>query len=214
MTRKIVAINGTIGSGKDTFSEEFIQAGWHRMSFASTLKDAVAVIFGWEREMLEGNTKEARVIRETRDEYWSAKLGREVTPRWVLQNFGTDVVRAHFHDNTWVFALENQMCKIEGNIIITDCRFPNEIKMLQENDAVLIEVQRNTPEWYGNAYAYNSIIDSGASAEIPSVLQDIHRSEWAWIGRNKNRILVENSGTIEELHKQASWIRHGIEDSK
>ena len=46
MARKIVAINGTIGSGKATFSEEFIQAGWHRMSFASTLKDAVAVIFG------------------------------------------------------------------------------------------------------------------------------------------------------------------------
>lgn len=214
MERKIVAINGTIGSGKDTFSQVFIEGGFHRMSFATTLKDAVSVIFGWDRTMLEGHTKEAREERETVDQYWSSKLGFDVTPRWVLQNFGTDVVRKHFHDNTWVYSLENKMRQIEGNIIITDCRFPNEIQMLRENNAHIIEVQRNTPYWYSQAYAYNVIQDRGGSVPLPEGLEGIHSSEWAWIGRNEPRQIVKNDSTVEDLHYSAKVIMHGILDQK
>lgn len=214
MERIIVAINGTIGSGKDTFSEAFIEAGYTRMSFATTLKDAVSVIFGWDREMLEGNTEESRKIRETRDEYWSNKLGGDITPRWVLQHFGTDCVRRHFNDNMWVYALENHMRHIDGNIIITDCRFPNELKMLRENNAHLIEVQRNLPSWYNKAKAYNMLISQGKDVSKPTELEDVHPSEWAWIGLNTGANVVQNNSSIEELRKKADWIRHGIEDSK
>lgn len=213
MERIIVAINGTIGSGKDTFATEFIEAGYHRMSFAETLKDAVSVIFGWDREMLEGNTDESRILRETRDEYWSYKLGCDVTPRWVLQHFGTECVRRHFHDNMWVYALENRMRHIDGNIIITDCRFPNELNMLNEHNAYLIEVQRNLPSWYNTAKAYNLLVARGKDVKKPEELEDVHPSEWAWIGLNTNAQVVQNDSTVEELHKVASWIRHGIEDS-
>lgn len=214
MERKIVAINGTIGSGKDTFSQVFIDGGFHRMSFAKTLKDAVSVIFGWDRTMLEGHTTEARLERETVDEYWSSKLGLDVTPRWVLQNFGTDVVRKHFHDNIWVFSLENHMRQIESNIIVTDCRFPNELKMLRENNATIIEVQRNTPSWYSSAYAYNVLHDMNRHIDVPEALADIHSSEWAWIGRNEPRQIVQNDSTIEDLHYAAKIIMHGILDQK
>lgn len=213
MERIIIAINGTIGSGKDTFSEEFIKAGYTRMSFATALKDAVSVIFGWDREMLEGNTPESRKIRETIDEYWTSKLGRDITPRWILQHFGTDVVRKYFDDNTWVYALENKMRSIDGNIIITDCRFPNELKMLRENNATIIEVQRNVPLWYSDAYAYNIQIENGKDVAIPTILENIHRSEWAWIGINHPHYLIKNNSTIENLHKEALIVRHGIEDS-
>lgn len=82
MERQIIAINGTIGSGKDTFGETFINNGYTRMSFATNLKDSVAAIFGWDREMLEGSTKESRKIREEPDQYWCDKLGRnDVSPR-------------------------------------------------------------------------------------------------------------------------------------
>lgn len=214
MERIIVAINGTIGSGKDTFSAEFIEAGYHRMSFAETLKDAVSVIFGWDREMLEGSTEESRKLRETRDEYWSNKLGGEVTPRWVLQNFGTDCIRKHFNDNMWVYSLEKRMSTVEGNIIITDCRFPNEIAMLLEQGAHLIEVQRKLPEWYNKAKAYNQLVAQGKIVKKPVELESVHPSEWAWIGMNTNAIVVQNNGTVEDLHNKASYIRHGIEDTK
>lgn len=206
MERKIVAVNGTIGSGKDTFSTEFINAGFNRMSFATTLKDAISVIFGWDRTMLEGHTDEARAERETPDEYWSLKMGFEVTPRWVLQHFGTDVVRKHFHDNIWVFSLENKMRSIDGNIIITDCRFPNELKMLRENKASIIEVQRNVPNWYEDAYTYNRQIAAGDEVQLPLVLNDIHKSEWAWIGLNNPDYVVQNSSTIAGLQTKAQSI--------
>lgn len=208
MDRNIIAINGTIGSGKDTFSTEFINAGYTRMSFATTLKDAVSVIFGWDRIMLEGHTDEARVIRETTDEYWSHKLQRKVTPRWVLQNLGTDVLRKHFDDNIWVYSLENKMRSIDGNIIVTDCRFPNELKMLRENNATVIEIRRNRPEWYVDAVTYNV-----RKTEMPESLKEIHSSEWAWIGINKPDYIVENDGSIEKLLNTARIVRHGIEDT-
>lgn len=214
MERIIVAINGCIGSGKDTFSEEFIRDGFKRMSFAETLKDAVSVIFGWDREMLEGSTEESRALRETPDEYWSNKLGFVVTPRWVLQNLGTEVMRKNFDDNIWVYSLENRMRSIEGNIIITDCRFPNELKMLRENKASIIEVQRNVPLWYSDAYAHNVLLSMNRTAPVPEALEGIHRSEWAWIGINEPNYVVQNNGSKEDLHYKAKVIIHGLKDSQ
>lgn len=203
MTRKIVAVNGTIGSGKDAFSKTFIDNGFTKMSFAHTLKDAVSVIFGWDRTMLEGTTAESRKLREEPDSFWCKKLGRnDVSPRWVLQNFGTDTVRKHFHDNIWVFSLEKAMQNIEGDIIITDCRFPNELEMLRENNAVIIEVQRIIPHWYNVAARYNNdFIDM-----LPVELEDIHKSEWAWIGLNDPHYVVQNNSTLHDLALQAQDI--------
>ena len=194
MERKIIAINGTIGSGKDTFSQVFIDAGFHRISFAETLKDAVSAIFGWDREMLEGSTEESRRIREMPDPFWSAKMERPITPRWVLQNFGTDICRRYFHDNIWVFSAENKIRNIDTDkVIITDCRFPNEIKMIRENNGIIVEVQRNLPDWYWDAYKYNILIESGETPMIPPDLQHtVHSSEYGWVGINHPDYIVEN----------------------
>ncbi len=212
MERKLVAINGTIGSGKDTFSQVFIDNGFYRVSFAETLKDAVAAIFGWDREMLEGTTDEARKIREQPDEYWSSKLGRDVTPRWVLQNLGTDVLRRHFHDNIWVFSAENKIRNLpHDRVIITDCRFPNELKMIRENNGTVIEVQRVLPDWYWDAYAYNLAVESGNIPMItPDLMHTVHSSEYGWVGINRPDYIVENNSTIDALHSQAYTILSNI----
>lgn len=214
MERKLVAINGTIGSGKDTFSQVFIDNGFYRISFAETLKDAVSAIFGWDREMLEGTTNEARKIREQPDEYWSSKLGKEVTPRWVLQNLGTDVLRKHFHDNIWVFAAENKIRNLpHDRVIITDCRFPNELKMVRENSGTIIEVQRVLPEWYWDAFKYNLEVERNEldkTTGTPSSMEGVHSSEYGWVGINRPDYIVENNSTIDSLHSQAYTILSNI----
>lgn len=212
MERKLVAINGTIGSGKDTFSQVFIDNGFYRVSFAETLKDAIAAIFGWDREMLEGTTDEARKIREQPDEYWSSKLGRDITPRWVLQHLGTDVLRKHFHDNIWVFAAENKIRNLpHDRVIITDCRFPNELKMIRENSGTIIEVQRVLPSWYHTAFKYNLLVESGIDGLIlPSEMEGVHSSEYGWVGINRPDYIVENNSTIDSLHSQAYTILSNI----
>ena len=87
----IIGICGFISSGKDTAANYLV--GWHgfrRDSFAGALKDAVAAVFGWDRELLEGLTTEARAWREQVDPWWAERLGMpHLTPPWVLHSFPT-----------------------------------------------------------------------------------------------------------------------------
>ena len=87
----IVAICGFIGSGKNTAADYLVSdCKFVRASFASSLKDAVSSVFGWDRELLEGITEESRLWRENVDIWWSERLNiPNLTPRWVLQHWGT-----------------------------------------------------------------------------------------------------------------------------
>ena len=128
----IIGVTGLIGSGKDTVADYLCTFhGFKRVSFASSLKDAVSSVFGWDREMLEGSTKTSREWREQKDVWWSERLGLEITPRWVLQYWGTDVLRNHFHKDIWVASVENKLRQSKDNIVITDCRFENEVDAIK-----------------------------------------------------------------------------------
>ena len=86
--------------------------GFTKLSFAGVLKDIVAILFGWDREMLEGSTIESREWREQIDPWWSEKLLiSNLTPRYVLQFLGTDLFRNHFHPDIWVISVERQLSK-------------------------------------------------------------------------------------------------------
>jgi hypothetical protein len=74
----IIGIIGLKGAGKDTIADYLVENfNYQKDSFAKSLKDATAVMFNWDREMLEGSTPEARAEREIPDPYWSEKLGME-----------------------------------------------------------------------------------------------------------------------------------------
>jgi hypothetical protein len=196
----IIGITGFIGSGKDTAADYLVNFHeFRRESFASTLKDAVSAVFGWDREMLEGRTKESRAWRETRDEWWSTRLGREITPRHILQYWGTEVIREGFHDDMWIASLENKLRTSKDNIVITDCRFPNEIKGLKAQGAKLIWIQRGpTPDWYDIAALAN---DGDRKAQQWLHDNNIHASEYSWAGTSFDAI-IDNNSTIENLYSQ------------
>ena len=180
---------------------------WEKDSFAGTLKDATSAIFGWDRKMLAGETPEDREIRETRDDYWSEKLGFEVTPRIVLQKLGTDCLRSHFHQNIWVNSLERKIINTDKNVIITDCRFKNEIDMLRNLGATIIRVERNPlPEWFKKVEEIGKNHLNGGVCDLYwqiDEIQNIHRSEWDWIGYdNPDFIINANNGDFDHLYSQ------------
>ena len=196
----IIGICGFIGSGKDTAADYLVNFHeFRRESFAGTLKDAVAAVFGWDRELLEGRTKESRAWREARDEWWSNRLGKEITPRWVLQYWGTEVVRQGFHDDMWIASIENKLRTSKDSIVITDCRFQNEIKALKAQGGKIIWVQRGTtPHWYGIAEQANR----GDTKALNWLQREgIHASEYSWAGTAFDKIIV-NNGSIEHLYDQ------------
>jgi hypothetical protein len=198
----IIGICGFIGSGKDTVADYLVNFHeFRRESFASTLKDAVAAVFGWDRTMLEGRTKEAREWREQVDPWWAERLAMPtLTPRWVLQYWGTEVCRKAFHDDIWIASLENKIRNSRDHVVISDCRFPNEIQAIKDAGGTIVWVQRGAlPEWYDLAIESNK----GSNWAIQQLkLKKIHASETAWVGTEFNTV-IDNNGTIDELYNQA-----------
>ena len=201
----VIAICGFIGSGKDTVADFLVNDfGYKRMSFAGTLKDAVAAVFSWDRELLEGKTKEGREWRETVDPWWAARLDMpNLTPRLILQLWGTEVCRKGFHTDIWVASVENQLRNTKDNIVISDCRFPNEVAAMRNAGARIGWVKRGElPDWYFNALAANRGDDESKNA---LTMLGIHASETSWVGTEFD-FEIENDGTLEELQAKTKLL--------
>jgi hypothetical protein len=180
--------------------------GFRRDSFANTLKDAVANVFGWDRTLLEGRTAEAREWREQIDEWWAQRLNMpKLTPRWVLQYWGTEVCRKGFHDDIWIASVENKMRKTGDNIVISDVRFPNEIQSIHNAGGIVVRIKRGEdPTWYTAAESVNKGPDGNATWSLSKNKLEqlkIHASETAWVGGEIDHIVL-NDTTIDELYSQ------------
>ena len=210
----IIGFVGFIGSGKDTAADYLVNThGFRRDSFANTLKDAVSAVFGWDRVLLEGRTKEAREWREQVDTWWAERLNMpKLTPRWILQYWGTEVCRNSFHDDIWIASLENKMRKTSDNIVISDVRFPNEIKAIHNAGGIVVRVKRGAdPEWYDAAVSVNQGPNGNATWSLSKAVLNqlkIHASETAWVGGEIDHT-VWNNASIDELFDQ---IKNLVED--
>jgi hypothetical protein len=181
----IIGLCGAQGSGKDTVANILIsEYGFVKLTFASTLKDVVAILFSWPRDLLEGLTEESRLWRETVDDFWSEKLSISgFTPRKALQMIGTDLFRLHFNNDIWISIVENKISEMlknnpNINIVISDCRFANEFSLIKKfSDSHIITILRE------KNYSINKLA---------------HSSETEWVNYNFDAIL-QNDNSIDEL---------------
>lgn len=197
----IIGICGLIGSGKGTVADILVNNhGFTKLSFADSLKDAVSAVFGWERALLEGDTEESRMFREQVDAWWQERLGIiGLTPRMILQQWGTEVCRNNFHNDIWILSLEKKIREIslahaenytEARIVIPDTRFPNEIEMIQRLRGEVWCVKRGEdPEWLSKYRSHGT------------EPVDAHSSEWAWARSDFDHV-IGNDGTIDELEQR------------
>ena len=188
----LIGICGLIGSGKDTVAQNLIDNhNFVKISFADKLKDAVASMFSWDRELLDGKTDKSRAWREQVDQYWTQETGREITPRLVLQEFGTECMREGFYDGIWVSLTKKHIIDNPNtHFVIPDVRFPNEEKMLYEVGGQVWRVKRGQdPIWF-RIYQ-----DVGVEPK------DVHASEWAW-AHTKFTHTIDNNGTLLDLKNQ------------
>ena len=197
----IIGICGFIGSGKDTIADYLVNFHeFRRDSYASTLKDAVAAVFNWDRELLEGRTKQAREWREQVDPWWAERLRMpDLTPRLVLQLWGTEVCRRGFHDDIWIASVENKLRTSQDNIVISDCRFPNEIASIKQAGGRVVWVKRGElPSWYIMAGKANNG-DPVAQTKLKEL--GVHVSETAWVGTRFD-VEIDNNGSVDDLYNQ------------
>ena len=188
----IVGLLGFIGSGKNAAGEILAERGFVPLSFASSLKDATSAIFGWDRPLLEGDANESRIFRETVDPFWTKKFGYDITPRIILQQFGTEVCRNHLLSSVWVDSLERKILQ-HKNVVITDMRFENEIEFVHNLGGSIIQIDRKEtrPEWFSLIHYPDDLQELG-----------VHVSECGWYGNGLIDHVISNDGNFEDLESR------------
>ena len=207
----LIGLVGFIGSGKNSVAKQFIKNGFQADSFASPLKDAVSDIFGWPRDMLEGDTEASRAFREAPDQWWSQKLqNKRFSPRYALQVIGTEIFRENFHPSIWLHSLESRYTsKGRPATVITDCRFKNEVGLIKTMGGFIIRVKRGPdPHWIGMA---EEAADGDEFSRHSLDEMGIHRSEWDWVNMKVDYTL-ENDGKLEDLTSKVQAIIKDMND--
>ena len=192
----IIGICGLIGCGKGTVGDILVENyGFTKLSFADKLKDGVATVFNWDRAMLEGDTVESREWRETQDDFWTKETGRTITPRLVLQEFGTDCMRHGFDDGIWVSLVKQELVKYPNkNFVIPDVRFPNEANMIKSIHGEVWRVRRGQDPVWMRMYQ-----DIGVEPK------EVRESEWRWAKVDFNNVIYNDLG-IDELKSQVKGL--------
>lgn len=209
---RLYGLCGFIGSGKNAVGDVISKRrDTQSLSFAEPLKDAVAAIFGWDRLLLEGKTTESRDWREQVDPFWSKVFRRDVTPRGILQEFGTDVCR-EWQDNLWIHAIER---RIDPKIttLFTDLRFGNEMMFLRRLGGSVVWVYR--PELNTKTSRLDQVVATAVTDRAPlhtglfeHPLDQRHVSEIAFLceGANFINVVLVNDGSPRRLTRLAQHL--------
>jgi hypothetical protein len=229
---KVIALSGLQGAGKDTAAAYLIEKyGYTKVSFSAALKDIVARLFHMDREMLEGVTPEARVSRDIVDPWWSDKLGRDVSPRDILIEIGTDVMRDQFDPAIWTLSLRRQLelIPVGSKLVFTDARFFNELNLVKSVEGKSFGIYRKLPKWLDEAYScvndyamryygkglmeldlsrndHAKDVQHAASNFMQSKDLKVSQSEWEHLFYNDYAGNINNTGSLADLHAQLGKI--------
>jgi hypothetical protein len=130
----IIGLSGQKGSGKTFVAEWLERRGFERIAFADPLKRATMELCGWEREHVYGDFKEVVCPR----------VGK--TPRWVLQQLGTDFVReqigkGHWIELAWHTIKRGMVERAQLDWVIEDARFANEAEAVRSWGGIVIGLE-------------------------------------------------------------------------
>lgn len=174
-----ICLTGRAGAGKDTFADLFAdrlatkdKRGIERFAFADAVKDALyrlnprVAVLVVEEEDAESRTyitdypytEYPKKIHTSRLTDVVDALGWDEAKklpeiRSLLQRMGTEAGRNIHGENTWIYALDNEIRDAqlsysqEGellpHIIITDARFENEVQFARHLGCTIVEVRRD-----------------------------------------------------------------------
>lgn len=140
----VILLTGAQGVGKTTLANYLVeQHGYVELTFAGPLR--IAATQAWNTIASVGNSGLPHIsVDDTID---PAKKdtplgshvldGRPLTPRTLVQWFGTELMRQHVGENVWVYALldaiERHVQAGKTRFVISDCRFSNEYEHVKRH---------------------------------------------------------------------------------
>lgn len=130
------------------------------------------------------------------------KINKNSTLREVLQIVGTELLREGFNKNVHVASTMANI-KDKDNVIITDMRFPNELKAIEARDGICIRVIR--PSTQDSNGVCKEKCQNYPNCKPCGGIQSEHESETALDDYDFDYI-IDNNGTIEELIEKVRQI--------
>lgn len=172
----LVGLSGKKQSGKSTIARylgekhAFFEYGW-----ADPLKQVIGIeLMGLTVDQVYGSNKD----KETVDTFWGK------SPRHLLQIIGTECFRKQVDPDFWVkVGIKHFTTFKDRNIVIPDCRFPNEVEAIKKLGGVVIRVVRE--DW---------------------TVKDEHESETALDNYNFEHVVTAKTGELESLQLQTELI--------
>jgi hypothetical protein len=102
---------------------EFDETEWIHMSMATPLKLVISNMFNIDFEILEGTTR-----KEERNALRVQFGNREISCRELMEIVGTNILR-NYNTDVFVNSVRNSIRQTSAHIVISDIRFPNELKI-------------------------------------------------------------------------------------
>ena len=135
---KIIGVSGKIGAGKTTIGKHLEKEfGYKLLSFSTPLKKAASDLFSIPLEHFYNSDLKYLV-----DPFWN------LTPRKILQTFGTECMRFNFGFDFWTKCMEGNL-KDYKKVVIDDVRFLEEAEMIKKYNGKIIRVTR-----FDNPYTF------------------------------------------------------------
>lgn len=156
----IVGISGYARSGKDTMGRILAEDyGFEVVKFAGLLYDILYAMNPITRWTHPSGERDYWGVKPIVDMYgWEYAKAHTDDVRGLLQRLGTEGVRNHLGEDTWVDAAM-RLCKPGGKYVFTDVRFPNEADAILDAGGSIWRMQRvgNVPE---SEHASEQLVDS------------------------------------------------------
>jgi energy-coupling factor transporter ATP-binding protein EcfA2 len=140
MDNLIVGLAGPAGAGKSTLAkalsvvlEQEYKFHSYRHAFASPIKSAVSQLF-----TIPTTTLNHPILKEKPLLDWG------LSPRQIMQSFGTQAMRRVFGDDIWIKIASNYITTYLTDapiVIIDDVRFPNELKWIHQQGGIVLYVR-------------------------------------------------------------------------
>lgn len=135
----LIGICGKKGSGKDTAGKLLEKQGFDQYKFAEALKKMIYCLYEYlkinpltARRMIDGDLKEMPCSELCG---WST--------RYAMQTLGTEWGRNCIDKDFWT-RITIESVKQSLKAVITDVRFPNEAKAIQNEGGIIIKLLRDT----------------------------------------------------------------------
>lgn len=137
-----IGLAGKRGSGKDTVAAYLVERyGYTRVAFADRVRDAALALDPYVAVDAEGQP--VRLSHMVDVQGWNqAKQHEEV--RRVLQRIGDEAGRQIHGTYTWINQALEKIKDIDGPIVFSDVRYPNEIDELRKLGFVVVQIYRPT----------------------------------------------------------------------